>query len=276
MAKINRFDGNVKAIAADSLTGERYVFGSDVTVSDELTDQYNASMLRGWGIIGASDLPPLEWFNAQAFTATQFISYLHQMGIPEWNALQEFPENAIANKNGSLYVSKQIHIGQDPALDSTNTYWKNPINVSVFFSDTGSASAYVLSVADNRSPPNSYENGYEISFVALNNNTGACTVNVSGLGVKSIKTKEGSDPALLQISGRTNLAYDLGNDWFELLEGSGGGGATGGGPDQVFFENGATVTTDYTLSLNSMSVGPIAIDDGITVTVPAGKRWVIL
>jgi len=57
-----------------------------------------------------------------------------------------------------------------------------------------------------------------------------------------------------------------------------GGGATGGGADQVFVENGQTVTTNYTLStgFNAMSVGPITVNSGITVTVPSGARWVVL
>jgi len=57
-----------------------------------------------------------------------------------------------------------------------------------------------------------------------------------------------------------------------------GGGATGGGGDQVFVENGVTVTTNYTLSTgkNAESVGPITINSGITVTIPTGQRWVVL
>ena len=57
-----------------------------------------------------------------------------------------------------------------------------------------------------------------------------------------------------------------------------GGGATGGGGDQVFVENGVTVTTNYTLSTNknAESVGPITVNSGITVTIPSGQRWVIL
>jgi hypothetical protein len=57
-----------------------------------------------------------------------------------------------------------------------------------------------------------------------------------------------------------------------------GGGATGGGGDQVFVENSTTVTTNYTLSTgkNAESVGPITINAGITVTVPSGQRWVVL
>jgi hypothetical protein len=60
--------------------------------------------------------------------------------------------------------------------------------------------------------------------------------------------------------------------------GSIGGGATGGGGDQVFVENGVTVTTSYTLSTskNAESVGPITINSGATVTIPATQRWVIL
>lgn len=57
-----------------------------------------------------------------------------------------------------------------------------------------------------------------------------------------------------------------------------GGGATGAGGDQVFVENGVTVTQSYTLSTNknAESVGPITINATKTVTVPSGQRWVIL
>ena len=60
--------------------------------------------------------------------------------------------------------------------------------------------------------------------------------------------------------------------------GSVGGGATGAGGDEVFVENGRTVTTSYTLSTNknAVSVGAITINSGVTVTVPSGARWVVL
>jgi hypothetical protein len=64
-----------------------------------------------------------------------------------------------------------------------------------------------------------------------------------------------------------------GGAWGQL-----GGGATGGGGDEVFVENGVTVTTNYTLTTgkNAESVGPITINATKTVTVPSGQRWVIL
>lgn len=57
-----------------------------------------------------------------------------------------------------------------------------------------------------------------------------------------------------------------------------GGGATGGGVDDVFYENAITVTTDYTITTgkNAMSAGPIEIADGITVTIPDGSTWSIV
>jgi hypothetical protein len=56
------------------------------------------------------------------------------------------------------------------------------------------------------------------------------------------------------------------------------GGASGGGGDDVFYENGQTVTTNYTLTAgkNAMSAGPITINSGATVTVGSGQSWVIV
>lgn len=60
--------------------------------------------------------------------------------------------------------------------------------------------------------------------------------------------------------------------------GSVGGGATGGGSDEVFFENGQTVTSNYTITngKNAMSAGPITINSGVTVTIGTGEVWTIV
>lgn len=66
-----------------------------------------------------------------------------------------------------------------------------------------------------------------------------------------------------------------GTVWGEL---GGGGGATGGGDDEVFVENDKTVLADYTIpsNKNASSTGPLTINTGVTITVAAGARWVIL
>lgn len=70
---------------------------------------------------------------------------------------------------------------------------------------------------------------------------------------------------------RKTETYD-GTSWIT------GGGATGGGEDDVFYENATTVTTNYTITTgkNAMSAGPIKIADGITVTIPDGSTWSIV
>jgi len=81
-----------------------------------------------------------------------------------------------------------------------------------------------------------------------------------------------------------NLRFNSTDTSFEGYDGSawgaigGGGGASGGGSDAIFYENGQSVTTDYTIvaTNNAMSTGPITIDSGVTVTVSSGARYVVI
>ena len=54
-----------------------------------------------------------------------------------------------------------------------------------------------------------------------------------------------------------------------------GGGASAGG---AIYENVDDITANYTITAgsNGMSVGPMTLASGVTVTVPTGQRWVIL
>jgi hypothetical protein len=82
------------------------------------------------------------------------------------------------------------------------------------------------------------------------------------------------------VGGMLRFNDDL--DKFEGYNGTAwssvGGGATGGGSDDVFYENGQNVTANYTITSgkNAMSAGPITVDSGVTVTVPSGSVWTIV
>ena len=105
-------------------------------------------------------------------------------------------------------------------------------------------------------------------------------LEVTGTG--AIKAPSGTTserPALLSnglIRYNSELftfeGYSNGN-WGPL-----GGGATGGGTDNMFTLNGQTITADYTIPVgqNAMTAGDITIASGVTVTVPTGSKWVIL
>ena len=84
----------------------------------------------------------------------------------------------------------------------------------------------------------------------------------------------------------SNLAFNSSNGTLTATAFSGDGsnltgisaGATGGGSDEIFYENGQTVTTNYTITngKNAMSAGPITINSGVTVTVGSGETLTIV
>jgi len=54
--------------------------------------------------------------------------------------------------------------------------------------------------------------------------------------------------------------------------------AVGGGSNRIFFENDQAVTSSYTViaTKNAMTAGPVIINDGVTVTIASGARWVVI
>jgi len=105
-------------------------------------------------------------------------------------------------------------------------------------------------------------------------------VTFSGTGAVKINTGTTAQRPASPVDGdirynTTTLKYEgyANSAWGQL-----GGGATGGGADQVFNLNGQTVNTSYTIptSFTANTVGPITIASGNAVTVPSRSRWVIL
>lgn len=114
MSKIERYAGNLRAFGSNAQGLERTLFG-ETTQADDLTSQVTNSFLRGWGIVGPSENPSMEDFNAAMYTMSQFIAYQHQMGIPEWDAIQEYYSGSICVRNGEAYLSLvDSNIGSAP------------------------------------------------------------------------------------------------------------------------------------------------------------------
>ena len=117
--------------------------------------------------------------------------------------------------------------------------------------------------------------------ITLNAATAAVpnNLNFSGTGTITVPVgTTGQRPSPTSGMIRYNTTENSFEGYAAGAWGSIGGGATGAGGDQVFYENELTVTADYTLTTarNAMSTGPITINSGITVTVPTNQRWVIL
>jgi hypothetical protein len=76
-------------------------------------------------------------------------------------------------------------------------------------------------------------------------------------------------------AGSSAICAWNGSDFVKI---SGSGGATGGGSDQIFYENGQTVNTSYSITSgnNAGTFGPVSVAGGVTVTVPTGSVWSIV
>jgi hypothetical protein len=99
--------------------------------------------------------------------------------------------------------------------------------------------------------------------------TGAAVINVGTTAQRPAAPQIG----MIRYNSSTGKYEGYSTDWGQL-----GGGATGGGGDQVFIQNGQTVTTDYTITTNynAGTFGPVSINSGVTVTIPTGSVWTVI
>jgi len=117
MSKITRYNGNLKAFASEATGTERTIFG-DTAQSDTLDANITLDLLRGWGVIGVESNPTKQHFNGLAFTLGQLIAYLHQQGVPEWNAAQEYYAGSVVTTLAGIYRLKSGGVGSsDPDTD---------------------------------------------------------------------------------------------------------------------------------------------------------------
>lgn len=96
-------------------------------------------------------------------------------------------------------------------------------------------------------------------------------------GTQGIQGRQGIQ-GIQGLLGNQGIQGTQGPQGTQGIQGNSGSGITGGGVDDVFWENDQTVTTNYTITngKNAMSAGPITIANGITVTVGDGEVWTIV
>lgn len=109
------------------------------------------------------------------------------------------------------------------------------------------------------------------TYVVINNCSDSSLVYIKG-GPSSPTTG-----VSIAAGSSALVAWDSTTSDFVKVAG-GGAGATGGGTDQIFYQNGLNVTTDYTITTNNNAgtFGPVTIDAGVTVTVPSNSVWTVV
>ena len=140
---------------------------------------------------------------------------------------------------------------------------------------TDYATAAQGSLADSATQPGDNVSTLTNDSGYLTSTTGVTKTAATGSGVLPSGTtaeRDGSPSA-------GYIRFNSDESSFEGYDGSAwgsiGGGASAGG---AIYENVDDITANYTITTgsNGLSVGPITIASGVTVTVPSGQRWVVL
>jgi len=133
-----------------------------------------------------------------------------ELTAEEWNNIPDEVENAITSTGIVLSGADRYQL--------TKTVC-NYVASGDYYDDVGTTNNYVLSKIGNRRAPTDYLDGLRVRFKAANTNTGASTVNVDSLGVKTIKKEDGTTDVIagdIPTGEHIELIYDIDNDVFVL------------------------------------------------------------
>jgi len=209
-------------------------------------------------VIEASGTSEITLTDASTLTAGWFVDIINKGSgnIPILRATASDTIDATSN-DITLYPLDKIRLSVNAGADGFLTDRGGPIKD--YYADTGAADAYVATPYPKWP---AYAAGQKITLKIANANTGASTLNVSGLGVKNIKLHDGNDPGAGQIKASIHtFQYDGTN--FILLNPF--GVSAGNGSSLVLISTGtasASATLDFT-GIDSTYSTRVYICDGI-------------
>ena len=200
----------------------------------------------------------------------------------------------VKNNSGTTLLTLQsgafaeaILLVNSPAAGSWDTHNQAPTNASWSTNTLSWAGSYTngtwngavigpayggTGVANNAASTLTISGAYGTTLTV--SGTTALTLPTSGYLISSVSAL-GANPVTGTPSSTT---YLRGDGTWATPAGGGSSVPTGGGTDAIFYNNGQTVNTSYTIPTgqNSGTFGPITIAAAATVTVPAGSTWSIV
>lgn len=145
---------------------------------------------------------------ADSISATRF-------GSGEFNSIAVELENAVESSDQTLAPSDGTGEVDNQLAMAMAIYGAGG---AAFHLDTGAVNAYVLNPVSPKESPPTYFDGFSVTFVPGTANSGASTVNVASIGVKSITLLDGTALSGGEIDGNVTIRYSQSNDRFELIQ----------------------------------------------------------
>lgn len=137
-----------------------------------------------------------------------------RFGAGEFNSIAVELENAVSTSGQTLAPADGTGEVSTQLAKAQAIYGAGGAS---FMLDTGAVNAYVLNPVSPKEVATAYFNGMTIFFEPGTDNTGAATVNVASIGIKSITDANG-DPLLGgEITATCAIKYNSIDDRFELL-----------------------------------------------------------
>lgn len=149
---------------------------------------------------------------------------------------------------------------------------KPTLGTAAATASTDYATAAQGTLADSAVQPNDSPTFGTVTATSFSGDGSALT------GLPAGYTDADVDTHLNYSTATTGQVLSYSGSDYDWIDAASGAGAGGGGSDEIFWENGQNVTTNYTITdgKNAMSAGPITIDTGITVTVGSGETWTVV
>lgn len=130
------------------------------------------------------------------------------LSAPELNDIKNEEQNFITSAGIALTSADVTQIAKSVAVYAAG---------SDFYTDSGAANTYVLTAVGSKHTPPAYFVGMRVRFQPDNANTGASTVNVAGLGVKTIRRLNAACAANDIVTSRfIELVYD--GTYFQIAD----------------------------------------------------------
>ena len=186
----------------------------------------------------------------------------------------------------SIGYASQILVSLDAIIQEPEfSYTVSGLTITFASAPTNAARIFILYLGRSLDSLNaqSIEDGLVTTNKIADSNVTSAKLedNIVLPGTDSVTVPKGTTAQRgTGVAGK--FRYNTDDNKFEGYDGSNwadvGGGATGASGNPVFFENDQNVTGDYTITSNrnAMSAGPVTIDAGVTVTIPAGSVWTIV